>query len=57
MRVAETLSQFPGVFGQATPGFSVEEMSEAQTDIVSTMLILLGKVLYSSLGRGQVRGL
>lgn len=56
MRVVETLSRFPSIFGQAMPGFAVEEVSIAQSDIVSTMLNSPGKVFQSSLGRGQVRG-
>lgn len=56
MRIVETLGQFSSNFGQARLAFAVEEMSIAQTDIVSTMLNLLGKVFHSSPGKGQVRG-
>jgi len=55
MGAAETLGQSSSDFGQARPGFAVEEMSIAQTDAVSMLLNLPGNVFHSSPGRGQVR--
>lgn len=51
-----TLGQFSSNFGQASLNFAVEEMSEAQTDVVNMMPNLPGRAFHLSPGTGQVRG-